>query len=332
MADGGEGSLNVLNEHIPLEFLRVNTVNAIGDSISVEYGIRNDEAFIESAFIIGLQLLHIDQRNPMETHSFGIGLVILDAIKNGAKIIHLFLGGSATNDGGMGIASALGFKFMSSNGQKLLPSGKNLMHIYKIETHDINKDIPNIEFKIYCDVNTQFYGAKGASFLFAKQKGAKEEEIEILDQGLKNLSRIIHKTFDSNISKIKGSGAAGGIAGGCMAFLKAQLFSGIDYFINITSLEYKINQADLIISGEGHLDDQSVSGKVVSGISKLCKKYKKPLILVVGSSKISDENLVKLNIDALFGVKLEGMSLEDAIFSTPSRLIKIGEEIGASLK
>lgn len=314
MADGGDGSLEILSSHLPLKKNEIKTVNPIGREISTHYFTSSNAAFIEIASASGLVLLSKEKQNPLLTSTVGTGKMIAEVIANGIKNIYLFLGGSATNDAGMGIASELGFNFLDKNQNELLPIGKNLSNVRIINYSPIF-DLKKIKFTLLCDVNNPMFGNNGAAQVYAPQKGATKNQVQILDEGLKNFSSILKHKTGTDPSQIPGSGAAGGIGGGLVSLLKGELKNGFETITQLTNLEKKIESADLIISGEGKLDKQSLQGKVVSGISKLCLKYQKPLSLFVGKNELTEKQSKTLNTNHIFTILENAENIDDAILN-----------------
>ena len=277
----------------------------------------------------GLELLSEEERNCMITSSFGTGELIYDALTKGSTTINLFIGGSSTNDGAIGIASALGYRFYDSSENLLSPIGENLSKIKKIDKSNIKFDFEKIRIKVICDVNNYLYGKNGAAYVYASQKGANYSQIKELDKGLKNLESILIDHNFPKIGNIPGSGAAGGVGGGLVAFMDSKLISGIETFIEISQIERKIKNCDLIITGEGKLDSQTRYGKVISGICSLAKKYKKPIIAVCGDS---DTGIKKsLGIKKVYNILDNSDSIDSAIKNAKYYLSKIGEKIAYSI-
>jgi len=289
LADGGDGSLEILSKHLQIKGVKCPSQDPLGRPITCEYFVSDTTAFIEIASASGLVLLSESERNAATTSTYGTGLLIKDAIEKGKREIVLFLGGSATNDAGIGIAQALGFRFFDQNNEVLDPTGENLIRIQKIQKSTI--DILNdIEFTLLVDVKNPLYGPNGAAYVYAQQKGADQEGIKRLDDGLRSFATILKNQTGKDISNLPGGGAAGGIAAGLVAMLNAQIKTGIDSIIELTNFEKELKDADLVISGEGRLDSQSLQGKVVKGVSELCKKHHKNLALFVGISSIDQQS------------------------------------------
>ena len=326
MADGGDGSLEVLAHYFDLKTITVEVDDPLFRPINATYRMAGATAYIEMAAASGLALLKVKERDCMETSSFGTGELILDAIRKGATTIYLFIGGSATNDGGMGIASALGWSFYNEQGALLVPTGENLTSVNRIDGTFLFYKPAKVKFKVICDVNNPFYGTNGAAYVYAAQKGATPDEVKILDDGLRNLADVLKAGDYGDIADIPGAGAAGGVGGGAIAFLNADLVSGIQTFIEMTDLEKQIKDCDLVITGEGKLDAQTQQGKVISGVCALAEKYNKRVIAVCGDAE--KDAAEKLGIPKVFTI-LEGTdSLEEAMTKSAEKLI----EIGASIK
>jgi len=329
MADGGDGSLQVLAHYLELKTITVEVEDPLFRPIDASYSMAGTTAYIEMAAASGLALLKEKERNCMETSSFGTGELILDAIQKGATTIYLFIGGSATNDGGMGIASALGWTFYNKGGALLVPTGESLREVNRIDGSFLFYKPAKVNFKVICDVNNPFYGTNGAAYVYAPQKGASPEEVKILDDGLRNLAKQLKAENYREISNIPGAGAAGGVGGGAIAFLDAELVSGIDTFISITALETAVKYCDIVITGEGKLDAQTEKGKVISGVCELATKYDKRVIAVCGAADLPISDALK--IQKIYTVLNKSSSITEAMDSAEEKLIEIGIEIGQQL-
>jgi glycerate kinase len=274
----------------------------------------------------GLQLLSKSEQNPMRTSSFGTGELIVDAINKGAKVINLFVGGSSTNDAGMGMASAFGNLFFDKNNNLLDPVGANLNKISKIDNAN-HTLFENIEFNMLTDVTNSLFGINGAAHVFAKQKGATQSEIIELDNGLRNFSEIILTSFGVDISQIPGSGAAGGIGAGAVAFGNAKILSGINTILDILDVNSNISQSDFIISGEGKLDSQTLEGKVVNGIIERCKQLNKPLGILCGENTLSETELKRIEPVLIKSLITWNIKKEEVINNAQYYLRKRSEEL-----
>jgi len=285
IADGGEGSLQAIAQSIKGRYISLKTKNPYFKNIETQYFIDNNNvAYLETASCAGLCL--IKKLNPAKTTTFGLGQQVLDGLKKGCKKFYIFLGGSATNDGGCGLFSALGSKFYDKNGKQFFPTGGTLINISQIDNSATEKLLKDVQIIALCDVTNPLYGPNGAAYVYAPQKGADSKMSVSLDQGLENLSKVIKKDLGLDISNVQGSGAAGGLGGGLMAFGHGQLQSGIDTILNVLNFDIIISDADYIISGEGKLDKQSLAGKAIKGIASRCQKYRKKLFLIVGTSEL----------------------------------------------
>lgn len=294
MADGGEGSLEVIADNLPGSWHTATVKDPLFRPISAKYFVSDGSAYIEMARASGYELLTDDERHCLKTTTLGTGELIQDAINKDVKTIYLFIGGSATNDGGIGVAAALGYKFIDKSGIELSPIGENLIDIHEIQLP--KKSLEDVSFTVVCDVTNPFYGLNGAAHVYAAQKGANTAEIVALDKGLQNLNGIIKKQFDIDLQQLPGAGAAGGLGGGAVAFLNAKIQSGTQTLINITGLREKIKSSNLVITGEGKVDSQSVSGKLLDGICKIAKANAVPVWIICGVSEIPESELKNLGI------------------------------------
>lgn len=326
LADGGDGSISVLSSYFDFEKVAVETQNPLGKNIHTHYYVANETAFIELASASGIVLLKKEERNPRKTSSLGSGEMIADALSRGIKKIFLFLGGSVTNDVGIGIAHALGFRFLDKNGNMLHPCGENLMHIQKIDATDLSFQLEDVELTCLCDVQSLLYGKNGATYIYAAQKGANEADIEYLEKGVQHFASIITHQLNVDIQSIIGGGASGGIAAGLVGLLGAEAKSGIETILELTKFEEKLVASDWVISGEGKLDAQTLEGKAVSGVSALVKKYQKPFIVFVGQHELNEQAQKKLEIQQIFSVINKAENLEDALKNAAPYLTELAFE------
>ena len=260
IADGGEGMLTVMLNAAQGKRQTLWAHNPCMELTQTEYGISADgtTAFIEMATISGLPLIREEQRNPMKTTSYGTGELIRDALEKGCTRFIIGIGGSATNDAGTGMLQALGFRFLNEKGELLGHGGEILSEISSIDTSGVNPLLKNAHFTVACDVKNPFYGPEGAANVFARQKGADDTMIAVLDKGMRSFAQVIQKETGKDIAHIPGSGAAGGMGGGMMAFLQAELKSGADLLLEISRFKERATGANLIITGEGRIDKQSL--------------------------------------------------------------------------
>jgi len=268
----------------------------------------------------------------MNSSSYGTGELINNAVKKGAEAIFVFLGGSAGNDGGTGLASALGYTFYNKQGEKLEGRGKNLILINNIDDSAYVLNNTGIKFFAGCDVNNPFYGPNGAAWIYAKQKGGSSEEIKILDAGLKNLAEIISEKYKIDIQKIPGSGAAGGLGGGIMAFLNAELRSGADIIGEITDMDKHMANSDLVITGEGLIDNQTLNNKLVGKICERANKLNKPVWSVCGFFEGDNQLQNKLGIEKNFSLVKTREEINQSIKNPEKYLRKTCNDIIAELK
>lgn len=314
LADGGEGTAKALTLQAGGKFVSVEVQNPLGRPITATYGLSPDykTAFIEMAAASGLSLLAEAERNPNLTSTYGTGQLIADALDRGVEHIILGIGGSATNDGGTGIAAALGYLFLDEAGNELTPNGENLSKIHSIDASAIHPRLSSVKITVACDVTNPLYGKQGAAYIYGPQKGATPEQVLSLDQGLRHLAQIAINTFGTDFSKNAGAGAAGGVGAGALWFLNATLQPGAEIVLQQTQIETYIRQADLVITGEGKMDEQTLSGKLVLGLADLCLRHKVPLAVVCGTLAVSPEQLLDTGITYAVSAIDRPMSLEIA--------------------
>ncbi len=309
-ADGGEGLCSCLHKILGGELKSANVRGVFGEETEAEYLMLADNtAVIEMAACAGLPLTG-ERKDPEKTVTFGVGELMLDARANGAKSVLLGIGGSATNDFGIGMASALGWKFTDENGKEVYPCGGNLGKIASITPPEKQFDLP---VTVACDVENPLYGKNGAAYIFAPQKGADENAVRRLDEGLQSISRTVENCLGIDVSAMRGSGAAGGMGGGSVAFLGATLRKGIDIILDAADFEKKAIEADVIITGEGRLDGQSVNGKVISGIALRASALSKKVIAVCGSKGDDAEDIRKLGVNELYFATEEPKPFDEII-------------------
>ena len=332
LADGGDGLLEVIQFYIPSKQCPLVVSDPLFRQIASSLVLSNDgtTAFIEMAKASGLLLLKPEEYGCMDTTTFGTGELIKEAINLNVKKIVMGLGGSATNDCGIGMAAALGFCFLDKEGNQVKPIGKNLMQIEHIDRTKV-MDFSHIQFQIACDVKNILTGKNGATRTYAKQKGASEADIEQLEAGMIHFKDIIKKDLDKDVDQIEGAGAAGGLAAGCIAFLDADLSSGIDIVLDISKADEYISEADIIISGEGSIDDQSLRGKVLSGIGTLCKKHNKPALAFCGKLDVSKDQLTQIGIPSAYSINPPTFNLEDAYANAFNLLENKAYKVGLTL-
>ncbi|MBP2833398.1 glycerate kinase [Aquimarina sp. U1-2] len=327
LADGGDGSLEVISEHLQLETITITTKDPLFRPIQASYKRSDHTAYIEMAASSGLALLKPEEQNCKHTTTYGTGQLINDAMQKGARTIYLFIGGSATCDAGIGMAASLGYKFLDKKNKPLLPTGDNLIHIQQILAPDHLEQIEDVTFVTLCDVDNPLFGKQGAAQVFAAQKGANSEDILTLDQGLFHFSSIVAQSFDKDVTNIPGAGAAGGLGAGSIIFLNATLQSGIDALFEITKFPEALANTDLIFTGEGKIDHQTLNGKVVYGVSKLAKAQKIPVYGISGVSELSASEIASLGISHLKTVLSEGITKEEAFTDTKRLVEKLAKDM-----
>lgn len=332
MADGGEGTVETLVESSNGKYVEVKVMGPLGEEITARFGIiHNNIAVIEMSAASGLWLVPYDKRNPMKTTTYGTGQLIKKAIEMNCKKIILGLGGSATNDGGMGMAQALGVKFYDSSGNLLgIGNGSQLSKISRIDISGLDPAALDVTYECACDVENPLTGKNGAAYIYAGQKGADYNMIKELNRGLINFAKVIKNDLGKNIRDLKGAGASGGLGGGMVAFLNAKLRIGVNIIIDVTKLEEKIRNADLIISGEGAFDKQTFFGKSAFGVANLAKKYNIPVITINGSVLVSREMVRKTESNLFsgnFSILNKPMELSEAIENASNLLENTSREI-----
>lgn len=284
VADGGEGSVDAFLEAVGGEKVFVEVNNPFLEKIESFYGLIENKtcAVIEMAACAGLPLVG-DNKNPTITSTYGVGELINHALEKGVKKIIVGLGGSSTNDGGCGAASALGVKFIDDLGNNFIPTGGTLSKIKEIDLSTRHPSIKEIDLITMCDIDNPLYGIEGAAYIFGPQKGADEKMVAFLDHNLKQLAKVVSRDLNFTNWNFKGAGAAGGMGYGMKAFLNSKIQMGIEVVLDLTKFDEIIKDADYIITGEGRLDYQSLRGKVVIGVARRAKKQNKKVIAVVGS-------------------------------------------------
>ena len=314
IADGGEGMLTVMLNAAQGKRQTLWAHNPCMELTQTEYGISADgtTAFIEMATISGLPLIREEQRNPMKTTSYGTGELIRDALEKGCTRFIIGIGGSATNDAGTGMLQALGFRFLNEKGEPLGQGGEILSEIKSIDTSEICPLLKNAHFTVACDVKNPFYGPEGAANVFARQKGADDMMIAVLDKGMRSFAQVIQKETGKDIAHIPGSGAAGGMGGGMMAFLQAELKSGADLLLEISRFKERATGANLIITGEGRIDKQSLMGKIPGKILEKGKELGIPVEALAGCVE-DEKRLKKSGFTGIYAVTPKDMPLEEAM-------------------
>ncbi len=313
VADGGEGTVDCFLAALGGKKITAEVSGVFGEKITAFYGMlpNGETAVIEMAACAGL-LLAEGRLNPKVATTYGVGELMLHAARSGARHIILGLGGSATNDGGCGAAAAIGVRFTNADGDKFVPTGGTLHEIEKIDLSHIDENIKNIKITVMCDIDNPLYGKLGAAHVFAPQKGADAETVELLDEGLRHLSDKIIECTGRDFSALPGAGAAGGMGAGMCAFLGAELKMGIETVLDTVDFASKAADADYIFTGEGRLDSQSLRGKVIDGVAKRAKKCGVPVIAVVGGFTEGIDEIYAAGVTAVFSINTQAMDFSEA--------------------
>lgn len=334
LADGGDGTMEVMIRSTGGKIKTVKVTGPLNTLITAKYGIAGDRKtyFFEMAEVSGLKLVPKEKRNPMLTTSKGVGELINIALKKKAKKIVIGIGGSATNDGGAGMAKALGFKLLNKHGKPICEGGSGLLELERIEENGVFKRFENAEVAVACDVNNLLYGKFGASSVFGPQKGALPRMVTVLDKALMKYASIIKRDLGIDVSRLKGGGAAGGIGAGLFAFTGAKLQKGIEIIMNITEFEKKLKNCSLVITGEGRIDSQSIFGKVPVGVAQIAKKHGIPVLCIAGSIGDINNDLYKTGISSVVTLVNGPVTLEKAIENASSLLTAATERTFRGIK
>lgn len=322
IADGGEGTLDAILATIDGRKETITVKSPVYTDIDAEIAFIDDKnrAIIEMAQASGLPLLKPEQRDPRYTTTYGTGQLIAYALDKGFKDIYIAIGGSATNDGGIGAMQALGAKFLDKNGNEVKGVGDSLSKIESIDCTGMNENIKSANFTVMCDVTNPLTGKDGATYVYSRQKGATDETIDILEEGMLHYEKKLIEYMNISTCNIPGAGAAGGIGMALTAFLNAKLKSGIDTILEIIDFETKLKGTDLVITGEGMMDSQSVFGKVAAGIGNACKKKNIPVLAIVGSMGSGAEDIYSCGVSTIIPTVNGVMSLDKAIDNCDSLL------------
>ena len=319
VADGGEGTTEALCGALSGEILRVKVRGPLGESVVTEYAIaEGGTAIIEMSQASGLPLISKEERNPLLTSTFGTGEMILDAIRRGCRKFLVGIGGSATNDGGTGMLSALGFRFLDKEGRPLEGCGASLGKIAEIDCSGVAEELADCRFTVACDVDTPFCGPKGATRVFSPQKGADPEAVEELENGMRNFADLVERSKGISLHSMPGSGAAGGLGGAFSAFLGAELKPGVDMVLDAVDFSKKIEGASLVITGEGKTDSQTLKGKTPAGVLAYASRIDIPVVVLCG--KVEDAALLEeSDFAAVFPIVPGPCSLEEAMKEDKAR-------------
>lgn len=322
MADGGEGTVEAILSAVKGVRVKVDVTDPLGRPIEAAYGLIDNgaTAIIEMAAASGLPLLNDSERNPLVTSTYGTGLLIRDALERGVSKVLLGIGGSATNDGGAGLASALGVRLLDNQGQVLPQGGASLANLVKLDMEEINPLLSKVQIEVACDVQNPLCGPEGASAVYGPQKGAKPEDVKVLDAALLNFGKRLGEVAGVNLLELAGGGAAGGLGAGVVGFLGAKLRPGSQIVLEVAHADEKIKQADLVLTGEGRTDFQTAYGKVPVGVAALAKNYSVPVLVISGSVEGSPDFLSDHGIASCFSVAEGITTMEDAFLKAAEQL------------
>lgn len=331
-SDGGDGFLDAIRKsNDAVEVVRCETTDPLGRPIVAEYGIDpgRKSAYIEMARASGMELLDPSERNPLRTSTLGTGLLLVDAIGRDVHNVYIGLGGSATNDGGIGIAQALGFRFHDAGGASLPPSGGSLEQIDSIDSSAVNPALQHVKVYAINDVANPLLGPEGAAAVYAPQKGADPAMVVQLENGLEQLQRIVCRDLHIDAADVPGAGAAGGTGYGLKAFLDAEFLSGIEFVLSLTGIETLLagGSIDWIISGEGKIDDQTGYGKLVRGVAEVGQKYGVPVIALCGAIALQHKTIGDLGLTKVIAIHDPTRPLEYTMQHAKELLVEAAEQI-----
>ena len=334
MADGGEGTTQSLVDATDGEFYEIEVIGPLGEKRKAKFGVLGDKktAILEMAAASGLELVPREKRDATITTTYGTGELIKAALDKGVETILIGIGGSATNDGGAGMVQALGGKLLDRDGNELGFGGKELSKLDRIDISNLDGRLKDVKIIVACDVQNPLTGPTGASHIFGKQKGANEEQRELLDRNLKHYAEVIRKDIGKDVENIAGAGAAGGLGAGLMAFLSAELRKGIDIVVEYSKLEEKLQGADLVITGEGSIDGQTRFGKTPYGVAKTAQKYNIPVIAFAGNVGKDIEVLYDYGFTAILPILPRVESLENAIANGKENIEYMSENVARMIK
>lgn len=326
VADGGEGTVDALVLGTGGRYEEAEVIGPLGATIRAKYGIlEGNIAVVEMAAASGLNLIKKETRNPMLTTTYGTGQLIRAAIHKGCKKIFVGIGGSATNDGGLGMAQAIGVSFKDKDGQELGFGGGELARLHDIDISNLDPRLNSTEIIVLSDVTNPLCGMTGASFVYGPQKGATREMIKQLDANLLHYASVIKKHLGKEIADLPGAGAAGGLGAGLLVFCNGTLTSGVDKVLDIAEIDRHLNGAELVITGEGQIDGQSIYGKVPIGVAKRALKHNVPVLALVGSVGEGASSVYSYGINAIVDIVNKPMTLNEAVENAP-RLIEQAAE------
>lgn len=318
MADGGEGTVDSILDGFQGEKVTVTVKNPVGFDHETFFGLfQEDKAIIEMASASGITLVEEKDRDIFRLNTYGTGQLILEAIGRGAKTIYLGIGGSATNDGGIGCLSALGMEFLDKNGQELEAIPQSFSKITRFNDEKLRQNLAGISFVIMSDVQNPLLGKEGATYVYGPQKGAKPEDLPLLEEGMSHYIQVVEEKLGRKIASVPGAGAAGGLGAGLFAFTQSEMRSGVETVLEILHMKEHLQGADLVVTGEGKMDDQSAFGKVAFGVGTLCQGQNVPCVAVVGGLGERYEEMYRHGISSIMTTTDRLMSLDEAVKKAP---------------
>ncbi|HGF7192508.1 glycerate kinase [Vibrio cholerae] len=329
VADGGEGTVQSLVDATQGRLVEVKVMGPQGKRVEAFYGMLGDNqtAVIEMAAASGLHHVPVAQRDPKLTTSFGTGELIRHALDQGVTKLIIGLGGSATNDGGVGMLAALGARFTNADGDPIQLTGGGLRELTHIDLQDFDPRLQHCDILVACDVNNPLCGHKGASAVFGPQKGATPEDVQLLDGALQQFGLLTEKVTGKTVLESAGAGAAGGMGAALLAYTQARLRPGIEIVLETVQLAYQVSDADLVITGEGRIDSQTVHGKTPMGVAKVAKRFDVPVLALCGCTGDNYQAVYQCGIDAVFAAVPRAMSLEDALKESDFNLADLAENV-----
>jgi glycerate kinase len=332
LSDGGDGLAEVVSYYLPFERQEMVVTGPLFRPVEAGFLFAADEqtAFVEMAEASGLHLLRPEEYNCLYTTSYGTGELLSAAIRHGAKKITIGIGGSATNDGGMGMAMALGYRFLDQQGEEVPPVGESLGRVQKIEPPE-TAIFNQVTIEVACDVTNYLTGPAGAAYVYGPQKGATPEALSQLERGMVHFASVVQRDLGIDMQTIRGGGAAGGMGAGCAAFLGAQLKSGIDLLFQISKADEQFRWADVILTGEGKIDSQTLEGKLIHGIVDRASAFGKPVIAICGTLDLPAERIRESGLTAAFSILTRPLLLPEAFAHTYEMLAETGFHIGSML-
>lgn len=314
LADGGEGTVEALAIGLGGEMIEAEVMGPLGESVKAKYCIvKGATAVIEMAQAAGLPLVPAELRDPLFTTTYGVGELILDAIRRGCRSFIVGIGGSATNDGGTGMLSALGFEFLDKNGEKIAFGARGLEALASVSAENVIPELHECSFRVACDVNNPLCGERGCSAVYGPQKGATPESVKIMDEWLGKYAEVAKSAFPNADPNYPGAGAAGGLGFAFKTFMNASLESGIGIILDETELEKHIADTDVVVTGEGRIDFQTAMGKAPIGVAKLAKKHGKKVVAFAGCVTTDAEECNNHGIDAFFPIIRGITTLDEAL-------------------